>query len=62
MKVKGDASPYDGNLVYWSSRMGKNLGVPKNVATLLKGQKGFLRLLQIVFHRRIGAGSRPHHS
>jgi RNA-directed DNA polymerase len=40
VKVKGDASPYDGNLVYWSSRMGKNPEVPKNVATLLKRQKG----------------------
>ncbi|MEH2045995.1 MAG: group II intron maturase-specific domain-containing protein [Nostoc sp.] len=36
VKVKGDASPYDGNLVYWSSRMGKNPEVPKDVATLLK--------------------------
>jgi len=40
VKVKGDASPYDGNLVYWSSRMGHNPEVPKTVATLLKRQKG----------------------
>jgi len=40
VKIKGNASPYDGNLVYWSSRMGKNPEVPKNVATLLKQQKG----------------------
>ncbi|MEG4397276.1 group II intron reverse transcriptase/maturase [Microcoleus sp. BROC3] len=40
VKVKGDASPYNGNLVYWSSRMGKNPEVPKTVATLLKRQKG----------------------
>ncbi len=40
VKVKGDASPYDGNLVYWSSRMGHNPEVPKGVATLLKRQKG----------------------
>jgi len=40
VKVKGDASPYDGNLVYWSTRIGKNPEVPKNVATLLKRQKG----------------------
>jgi RNA-directed DNA polymerase len=40
VKVKGDASPYDGNLVYWSSRMGQNPEVPKDVATLLKRQKG----------------------
>ncbi|MEH2293705.1 group II intron reverse transcriptase/maturase [Nostoc sp.] len=40
VKVKGEASPYDGNLVYWSTRMGKNPEVPKDVATLLKRQKG----------------------
>jgi len=40
VKVKGDASPYDGNLVYWSSRMGKHPEIPKGVATLLKQQKG----------------------
>ncbi|MHC0067690.1 group II intron reverse transcriptase/maturase [Nostoc sp. UIC 10890] len=40
VKVKGESSPYDGNLVYWSSRMGKNPEMPKRVATLLKKQKG----------------------
>jgi len=40
VKVKGDASPYDGNLVYWSSRMGKHPEVTKRVATLLKSQEG----------------------
>lgn len=40
VKVKGEISPYDGNLVYWSSRMGKHPEVPKSVATLLKRQKG----------------------
>jgi len=40
VKVKGDASPYDGNLTYWSSRMGTHPEVPKTVATLLKRQKG----------------------
>ncbi|MBD2482331.1 group II intron reverse transcriptase/maturase [Planktothrix sp. FACHB-1365] len=39
IKVKGNASPYDGNLKYWGSRMGKVPGVPKVVATLLKQQK-----------------------
>ena len=38
-KVKGDSSPYDGNLKYWSSRKGKAPGVPKVIATLLKQQK-----------------------
>jgi RNA-directed DNA polymerase len=40
VKVKGEASPYDGNLVYWSSRMGKHPEVSHIVATLLKRQKG----------------------
>ncbi|HEY9710886.1 MAG TPA: reverse transcriptase domain-containing protein, partial [Oculatellaceae cyanobacterium] len=40
VKVKGDASPYDADHVYWSTRMGKNPEMPKRVATLLKRQKG----------------------
>jgi len=40
VKVKGDASPYDGNLIYWSSRMGKHPEATKRVATPLKEQKG----------------------
>lgn len=40
IKVKGEASPYDGNLKYWSSRIGKQPGVPTRVSKLLKRQKG----------------------
>jgi RNA-directed DNA polymerase len=40
VKVKSESSPYDGNLVYWSTRMGNNPEMPKRVATLLKKQKG----------------------
>ena len=40
VKVKGKASPYDGNLVYWSSRMGKHPEMPVRTASLLKKQKG----------------------
>ena len=40
VKVKGDASPYDGNLIYWSSRMGEHPEATVRVATLLKKQKG----------------------
>ena len=40
VKVKGDASPYDGNLVYWSTRMGNNPEMSKRVAALLKQQQG----------------------
>ena len=40
VKVKGDKSPYDGDLVYWSTRMGKNPEMPNTKALLLKKQKG----------------------
>lgn len=40
IKVKGDRSPYDGDWVYWSSRLGKHPEVNITVATLLKRQKG----------------------
>ncbi len=40
IKVKGSTSPYDGNLIYWSSRMGKNPEMPKRTASMLKKQKG----------------------
>jgi len=39
-KVKGELSPYNGNLVYWSTRMGNNPEMPKRVSKLLKQQKG----------------------
>ena len=40
VKVKSDVSPYNGNLIYWSSRKGKYPEAPKRVSTLLKRQKG----------------------
>jgi RNA-directed DNA polymerase len=40
VKVKGESSPYDGNLVYWSKRRGENPEMPLKVATLIKRQKG----------------------
>jgi RNA-directed DNA polymerase len=40
VKVKGESSPYDGNLVYWSKRRGESPELPLRVATLLKRQKG----------------------
>lgn len=39
-KVKGEASPYDGNLVYWSTRRRKHPECPERVAELLRKQKG----------------------
>ena len=40
IKVKGVASPLDGNLIYWSSRMGKHPEMPRSKAFLLRRQKG----------------------
>ena len=40
VKVKGDKSPYDGNLVYWSTRMGRHPEMPTSKAIRLKKQKG----------------------
>jgi RNA-directed DNA polymerase len=40
VKVKGDASPYNGDWVYWSTRMGTHPEVSTRIASLLKRQKG----------------------
>lgn len=40
MKVAGERSPYDGDWIYWISRMGKHPLIKKSVARLLKKQKG----------------------
>ena len=40
VKVKGDKSPYDGDTVYWSTRMGAHPELPSRKAYLLKKQKG----------------------
>lgn len=40
VKVKGAKSPYDGDWVYWASRLGSHPELPKVVATLLRRQKG----------------------
>ncbi len=40
VKVKGDKSPFDGDTVYWSSRLGTHPEMPSRKAKLLKQQKG----------------------
>ena len=40
VKVKGESSPYDGNLIYWSTRMGRHPEMPVSKAIKLKKQKG----------------------
>ena len=39
-KVQGIRSPYDGDWIYWSTRMGRNPEVSTKLATLLKRQQG----------------------
>ncbi|WP_333103601.1 MULTISPECIES: group II intron reverse transcriptase/maturase [unclassified Microcoleus] len=40
IKVKGVASPFDGNWTYWSKRRGEYPETPNRVAKLIKRQKG----------------------
>jgi RNA-directed DNA polymerase len=40
VKVRGDKSPYDGDWVYWSQRMGQDPTKPKRVTQLLRQQEG----------------------
>lgn len=40
MKVKDDKSPFDGDTVYWSTRLGVHPELPHRTAKLLKLQKG----------------------
>ncbi len=39
-KVRGEKSPYDGDWIYWTARIGKHPEVSTRMATLLKNQKG----------------------
>ena len=48
-KVKGSASPYDGNFIYWATRRGKHPEVKTTVAKLLKIQKGKCNLCKLNF-------------
>ena len=40
IKVKGTKSPFDGDWVYWASRLGNHPEVPRRMANLLRRQKG----------------------
>jgi len=49
VKVRGTKSPFDGDWVYWSTRMGKHPTVSRPVAILLKKQKGQCPLCELYF-------------
>src|SRR5262249_55381256 len=40
VKVRHTRSPFDGDWLYWSARLGRHPGVPPGVARLLKKQRG----------------------
>lgn len=49
MKVQGDVSLYDGNLLYWASRMGRHPELSPGRAYLLKRQKGRCAMCGLLF-------------
>lgn len=49
VKVKGDKSPYDGDSVYWSTRLGNYSGMPSRKAKLLKEQQGRCARCGLIF-------------
>ncbi len=48
-KVKGTASPYDGDLIYWSQRLKTHPIVRQKLATLLQKQNGKCRWCELTF-------------
>lgn len=49
VKVKGTASPYDGNLLYWATRLGRHPEISKSKAALLKAQGGRCASCKLLF-------------
>lgn len=51
VKVRGDKSPFDGDLIYWSLRLSKHPEMPTTKAKLLKQQKGKCAWCSLHFHQ-----------
>jgi RNA-directed DNA polymerase len=49
IKVRGTASPYDGNLLYWSQRLSSGPVLSGTMALLLKKQQGKCRWCELLF-------------
>ena len=49
VRVKGDKSPFDGDLIYWSTRLGEHPEMPSRKAKLLKQQKGKCLACELIF-------------
>ena len=50
-KVKGEQSPYNGNIYYWASRMGKHPEIKTAKAEKLKKQKGKCNWCNLTFQK-----------
>ncbi|MTJ50672.1 reverse transcriptase domain-containing protein [Dolichospermum sp. UHCC 0259] len=50
--VKSGKSPYDGDLVYWSTRLGRHPELPNRKAILLKQQQGKCRACGLYFREQ----------
>jgi RNA-directed DNA polymerase len=48
-KVRGNASPYDGNLLYWSQRLKNHPMLRGKLAKLLQRQRGTCRWCELTF-------------
>jgi RNA-directed DNA polymerase len=49
VKVKGTKSPYDGDLIYWTTRLSRYSGLTGRIARLLRRQKGKCKLCSLPF-------------
>lgn len=49
VKVKDARSPYDGDMVYWSSRLGRHPELPKRITYLLKKLEGKCNFCELHF-------------
>jgi RNA-directed DNA polymerase len=49
VKVAGDASPHDGNVLYWASRLGRHPELSSGWATLLRRQGGRCAVCELLF-------------
>ncbi len=52
VKVRGTRSPFDGDWLYWSARLGRHPGVAPAVAQLLKRQQGRCAWCGLFFRHR----------
>jgi RNA-directed DNA polymerase len=49
VKVQGGRSPFDGDLIYWGSRLGRHPELSREITILLKKQQGKCSHCGLVF-------------